>query len=451
MTPTERTAVQVAAQREPPGIAPDSSAAAEEGWSPPLRFLFRAAAVWLVLDLLPFPLTHLPLTGSWAMAWRHAADAVAWWFGRSLLGLAELEPGRNGSGDGLLDWVRAGMFVALAVIAGALWSAFDRPRPHLRTVHAWLRVYVRFGLGLAMFSYAFAKLFRVQFSAPSDRVFEPLGDLSPMGMLWTFMGSSPGYSVFAGAAELGGALLLFFRRTTTLGALLLVAVMGNVVLLNLCYDVPVKLYSSSLWLMAIFLAAPDVPRLYRAIVLRQALPADPPVPLIRNRILRLAAIAAAVTFVAGNAISIGKRFSDLQQRAVTEASTSPFSGYFEVEAFENGAAPAGDPADPAAAALARARWLRASGTGGQLGVAFADGSYRRFSVDFVPGTTTATLVLHTGGTGRAAVQVSVAQPDPTHVVLESGSMRVQLRRLDEPPSLLLTRGFHWVNPAPLNR
>ena len=38
-----------------------------------------------------------------------------------------------------------------------------------------------------------------------------------MGLLWTFMGHSPAYSAFTGAAEaLAGALLLF-RRTTLLG------------------------------------------------------------------------------------------------------------------------------------------------------------------------------------------------------------------------------------------
>lgn len=40
-----------------------------------------------------------------------------------------------------------------------------------------------------------------------------------------------------------------------------VAVMANVFMLNLCYDVPVKLFSFQLLLLAIVVAAPDVPRL----------------------------------------------------------------------------------------------------------------------------------------------------------------------------------------------
>ena len=40
-----------------------------------------------------------------------------------------------------------------------------------------------------------------------------------------------------------------------------VAVMANVFMLNLCYDVPFKLFSFQLQLLAIVVAAPDVPRL----------------------------------------------------------------------------------------------------------------------------------------------------------------------------------------------
>ena len=42
------------------------------------------------------------------------------------------------------------------------------------------------------------------------------------------------------------------------------AVMTNVVILNFCYDVPVKLYSSELLLMAVLLFAPHARRVIAA-------------------------------------------------------------------------------------------------------------------------------------------------------------------------------------------
>ena len=65
-----------------------------------------------------------------------------------------------------------------------------------------------------------------------------------MGALWWFMGASIPYIIFAGAAEVLGGLLLVLRRTAALGALVAFAVMVNVMMLNYCYDAPVKLYST---------------------------------------------------------------------------------------------------------------------------------------------------------------------------------------------------------------
>src|SRR4030095_7643936 len=92
--------------------------------------------------------------------------------------------------------------------------------------------------------YGMIKVFRGQFPSPSPgRLIETYGDSSPMGLMWNFMGYSSAYVIFAGVSESLGALLLFFRRTTTLGALVLTAVMTNVVAMNLCFDVCVKLGS----------------------------------------------------------------------------------------------------------------------------------------------------------------------------------------------------------------
>lgn len=100
-----------------------------------------------------------------------------------------------------------------------------------------------------------------------------------MRLLWTFMGFSRAYCIFAGAAECLGGALLFFRRTTLLGAVLLLGVLGNVVLLNFCYDVPVKLFSTFLLFLAAYLAWPDARRLADFFLLNKLIePADPGAP-----------------------------------------------------------------------------------------------------------------------------------------------------------------------------
>jgi hypothetical protein len=111
------------------------------------------------------------------------------------------------------------------------------------------------------------------------RYLETYGDSSPMGILWTFMSASASYTIFAGAVEMVGGILLFIPRLVTLGALISIGAMANVFMLNMSYDVPVKLYSFHLLLFSIFLIVPDLERLARFFVLYRTI--DAPKPELR--------------------------------------------------------------------------------------------------------------------------------------------------------------------------
>src|SRR5947199_10310512 len=96
------------------------------------------------------------------------------------------------------------------------------------------------------------------------------------------MGYSTPYTIFTGVGEVIGGVLLFFRRTTTLGALIICGVMANVVALNFSYDVRVKVFSSLLLFLTIFLLVPDLRRLMNIFVLNRSTPAanlDGPIPI----------------------------------------------------------------------------------------------------------------------------------------------------------------------------
>jgi hypothetical protein len=168
----------------------------------------------------------------------------------------------NGSGDTTWNWVHLFLTLAIAATGTIVWSLIDRRATDHARLRAGLRVACRFGLAMAMISYATVKLIQTQFPPPSlDRLLQPFGQASPMGLLWTFMGASYGYNLFTGAGELLGGLLLTTRRTTLAGALLCAAIMTHVLVLNLCYDVPVKIFSALLLFVALYLIAPDAKRL----------------------------------------------------------------------------------------------------------------------------------------------------------------------------------------------
>src|SRR5262249_52265293 len=136
-----------------------------------------------------------------------------------------------------------------------------------------------------------------------DRLLQPFGDASPMGLLWTLMGASKLYNVFSGTAEMLGGLLLTLRRTTLLGALVSAAVLVNVVMLNFSYDVPVQLFSLHLLAMSLFLPLPDMRRLADLFLWNRPAPAARIEPLFGRRWLhrgtlglRTVAIAAYVVW-----------------------------------------------------------------------------------------------------------------------------------------------------------
>lgn len=95
------------------------------------------------------------------------------------------------------------------------------------------------------------------------------GQSSPMTLLWTLVGLSPAYQISGGVLEALSGVLLLFRRTALVGALTGFVVMANVTLLNLCFDVPVKLGALLISFALAVTIAPDMPSLLR-FFLRQA-------------------------------------------------------------------------------------------------------------------------------------------------------------------------------------
>ena len=144
--------------------------------------------------------------------------------------------------------------LAIAILAAAVWSVIDRKRTSYPVLSKWFELFLRVALVSQMFVYGFAKVVPLQIYFPFPFKFlEPLRDFSPMGLLWSSIGVTPAYEIFTGCAELTGAILLIFPRTVTLGALVCLADTIQVFVLNMTYDVCVKLLSLQLILMSLVL------------------------------------------------------------------------------------------------------------------------------------------------------------------------------------------------------
>jgi hypothetical protein len=421
---------------------------ASADWRPATRIGFRLAFAYLTLYILPFPLGAVPYTDALAAPYTRLWDAAVPWVGRHVLGLDyEVAAAVTGSGDRTYDYVFALCLLALAVAAAGLWSLLDRRRTAYPRLYQWLRVGVRLYLGTVMIGYGAAKVIPSQFfHPPLDRLYQPFGDASPMGLLWTFMGASEPYTVFTGAAEMLGGILLFARRTAALGALVCAGVLTNVVALNFSYDVPVKLYSSHLLAMAFFLAAPEFRRLANVFLFNRA--AEPAVirPLFVRERLNRAALALRMLFLA---VVAGLSLYQSYEFRAALSQRPPLYGVWEVEKFSGGGEPRPAPDTD------EARWRRLIfDRPGVLAVQTMSEARQRFRLELDTGGKTLSLAKRGEDSDWKAV-FTYEEPEPGHLTLagdlDGRPVRASLRRADQSRFLLTNRGFHWINEYPFNR
>jgi hypothetical protein len=438
--------------QEDPALGPSVEQGEEAAhWSAGLKFAFRMVCSYAVLFFFPFPLGYIPHTDKLSDWYELLWHKVVPWVASHILRLSQpITIFTNGSGDTRYDYVKALCLLMIAAVAAVVWSVLDRKRPNYSTFHEWLRLYVRLGLGATLLGYGGFKVIPSQFPPVWQwRYLETYGDSSPMGILWTFMSASPSYTIFAGAVEMLGGILLFVPRLVTLGALISLGAMANVFMLNMSYDVPVKLYSFHLLLLSIFLLLPDLERLARFFVLHRAVEARKPELRFSRRWVNYTLIIAQLAFgffIAGQALyqSYKQRHSVL---AGDYAAPAALHGPWSVDEFTvNGQA---RPQLITDAAL----WQKVIfDTRAGLSAQAMDGKLLRFNAKMDLDKRTLALTKRDDAQWKGNLTYSLPANDAMVMDGQLGAdkVHIKLHRLDG-KYLLNTRGFRWFNEFPFNR
>jgi uncharacterized membrane protein YphA (DoxX/SURF4 family) len=417
-------------------------------WSFARRIGFRFAFVIAALLVFPFPIGVIPKTGWLASALAKPLDWGTNWL-IAVLGLPPPYAGPNGSADRAYDYAQLLLVAAVAAIAAIAWSVIDRRRRSYSRLAAAGWVMLRYYIAYFMLVYGGLKVMKLQFYDLSPGVLhQRIGDAPPMRLLWAFMGYSLPYTVFAGLAETIGGVLLLWRRTATLGALIVIGVMANVVMLNLCYDVPVKLFSIQLLAMAIVIALPQARRLLGAVLGRSAIEILPrPRGSRRREQLRLAAKLALIAVMAFDLYPVLSR-----QRRHDDHVHELYGQWIVDDFVADGVDHPPLITDPvrweswSADTTAMQVWLT-SGVEGRN--EFPERGWYSINVDSMARTITVTL----DEKKQVTETWRYLQPAPNQLVLDAvhrgKSLHVTLHL--EPAGVLMSRGFHWMNEVPFNR
>ena len=177
------------------------------------------------------------------------------WFSSNILNWSnDFSIESTGSGDRTFDYLRFIVNLLTSLIILLVWSMLETKKTNYCKFLYWFETILRVFLSMTMFFYGLAKVFKGQFADLNlELLVQSVGEMSPMGLAWTFMGHSMAYNIFLGGLEILGGCFLLYRRTTLLGSMLVFGIMVHIAFMNLTYDIPVKLFSIHLVVMSTIL------------------------------------------------------------------------------------------------------------------------------------------------------------------------------------------------------
>lgn len=394
--------------------------------------------------MFPFPLDHIPILTVIADFYISGFDKIVFLIGDNFLGIKNISHVFNGSGDTTYEYVRVFSLFVIAGISSLILFFTIGKKINYEKVFNYLILYSRYFVGLYMLYYGFAKIFDGQFSLPGfGKLEQKFGDSSPMGLLWTFMGASKTYSAFGGYLELLGGYFILYKRTKTLGSLITLAVILNVAMMNFCYDVPVKLFSSHLILISLLIIVPDIKELYAFFLLHR--PAQLPYEKSDSK-YRLAKIIAKSIVIWG--ISALTLYQHIQYSNTfgSYAPKQPIDGAYSSDIFVCN----NDTLPPLT--TDSLRWKIFTIYHGISNIKKMTDSSERFNVQI--DNKLQTIVFSSQKNPSETYTLNYAEKDNKFILTgtwRSKNILATFSKKTYDDYRLTNRGFHWINESPYNK
>ena len=390
---------------------------------------------YVFLLVFPFPLDMIIPTQAIA----HRFDPLSKLVGQLFFGLENvLRPEMTGSGDTQMDWLNIVSIALLSTLISIILVFIGYIRRNIDSILNFIRVYLRFYLGLFLIFYGIAKLYvNGQFGQIElyhlDSTF---GNKSPMGLLWTFMAYSREYTLFIGVIETLAGVLLLYKRSSLIGGLMGFAIMLNVFLLNMFYDVPVKIFSFHLLLCAFIIISPAIKKILLFLTGENAQPVALSFIKIGNKSVTIVFTVLKTILVV---VLVGLDFFSFNEEM--EQPADYLDGVYRIESIEysNDSIPA-------------LKWEKIMFNSLYGSVTDYSGARNQLELQF---DTTKKIVNFNFRLDSTSMSFNYELYAVDSVkftnIQEADTIRVFTKRLQKDDFLLMNRGFHWVSEYPLNR
>ncbi|WP_086030932.1 hypothetical protein [Tenacibaculum holothuriorum] len=373
-------------------------------------------------------------------------NPIIQWLGTYIFDINyEFSSNGRGSGDTTYAYLLLFLFFFLSIIGAIIWSLIDRKRKSYNQLQYGFLVGVRFILIFFMFTYGFVKVFHLQMPELSNaNLIKTLGEKSPMGLAWTFMGFSKTYSIFAGLAEVIAGILLIPRRTQTLGAIAVIVVMLNVFMMNLCFDIPVKIFSFHLMLMGVLLLMADFKRVFGVLVQNNNIGEYIIYPQLKKGDRKIILIVKVVLFLLISGLFVFTNYPRYKKFYVN--AKPPLYGIWEVEKFEK------NTVEVPANLNEEKRWRYIAIDHPRVAsIKTMDDkqNFYKFRVD-----TLKNVIAFSKRYEKTADTLNFKKVNNKLIItgiIKKDSIKIQLKPKNVDDFLLKSRGFNWINERPLNR
>jgi hypothetical protein len=103
-------------------------------------------------------------------------------------------------------------------------------------VYGFLYSAIRYVIAFNIASFGWKKFYGLQFVVPTEIASLPMNQQSGEWLTWFYFGHSQAFGIIIALIQIGGGYLLLFRRTLLIGAIILFALLSNLTLINIFYQ-----------------------------------------------------------------------------------------------------------------------------------------------------------------------------------------------------------------------